>query len=254
MKFFELHISDYQRKTAHLSLAEHGAYLQMLFVYYGTEKPLPPDTKLVSRLCRCSSRAERSAVARVLKDFWTLTPEGYVNPRAVQVLDDYLQWVATQRAKGRAGAASRWHSSGHDSGDSHGHSSGNGRTHGRQMASHSDLPLRPTTDPQPPEGGRPAAQVNGSRRRPREERDASLDAWREITPVIDDIAHTAELPPEQRRTWADIGKHCTDVAAVKAAEQIGFRLIADRDKFTTSDLQTRFREAYERLARTEAHA
>lgn len=108
--------------------------------------------------------------------------------------------------------------------------------------------------PQPPQGGRAGLTANGGGRKPREERDASLNGWREIAPVLDDIASTASLPPDQRRTWADVGKHCTDPIAVRAAEQVGFRAIADRDKFTTTELQTRFREAYERLARSEAHA
>lgn len=98
--------------------------------------------------------------------------------------------------------------------------------------------------PQPPQGGRAGLAANGDGRRPREERDRSLGAWRSITPEIDRIAATGNLPAEQRLTWLDI--QSDDQAAIKAAETVGFRAIADRDKFTTSDLQTRFREAYER--------
>ena len=69
------------------------------------------------------------------------------------------------------------------------------------------------------------------------------------------------MPVAQRLTWAYVGEHCTDRLAVRAAESVGFRLIADRDKYTTTELQARFREAYEQQMRrihdeppTELHA
>jgi hypothetical protein len=49
-------------------------------------------------------------------------------------------------------------------------------------------------------------------------------------------------------SWGWISEHITDRIAYQAAEKVGFRLIADRDRYTSADLEARFREAYERAA------
>lgn len=81
MNFFKLYIGDYQRDTAALSLAEHGAYLLMLQHYYATEKPLPIGRELY-RLLRAETRQERDAVDAVSRRFWAETDAGLINERA----------------------------------------------------------------------------------------------------------------------------------------------------------------------------
>src|SRR5690606_789545 len=81
VNFFKLYIGDYQRDTAHLSMAEHGAYVLMLQIYYATEKPLPTG-KALHRMLRAQDKAERDAVDTVAKEFWTETDDGLVNERA----------------------------------------------------------------------------------------------------------------------------------------------------------------------------
>lgn len=81
MNFFKLYIGDYQRDTAHLSIAEHGAYLLMLQHYYATEKPLPAG-KALHRMLRAQDKAERDAIDAVSSQFWSTTDAGLVNVRA----------------------------------------------------------------------------------------------------------------------------------------------------------------------------
>jgi uncharacterized protein YdaU (DUF1376 family) len=81
MNFYKHHIGDYAKKTAHLTVLEHGAYLLMLHAYYGTEKPLPFGRDLY-RICRAFGKKERAAVDKVAAQFWTRTDAGYVNGRA----------------------------------------------------------------------------------------------------------------------------------------------------------------------------
>ena len=81
MNFFKLYIGDYQRDTAHLSIAEHGAYMLMLQHYYATEKPLPSG-KALHRMLRAQDKAERDAIDAVSSAFWTETEAGLVNERA----------------------------------------------------------------------------------------------------------------------------------------------------------------------------
>jgi len=103
MNYFELHIGDYQRKTAHLSLAEHGAYSLMLQVFYATEKPLPENRKLLYRILRVNRAAERKAVDSVCDQFWQRTDEGFINKRAEKVLAVYHNWLEKQKLNGGRG-------------------------------------------------------------------------------------------------------------------------------------------------------
>lgn len=91
MNFFKLYIGDYQRDTAHLSIAEHGAYLLMLQHYYATEKPLPVGRAL-HRMLRAQSKEERDAIDVVSEQFWSTTEAGLVNARA----DDEITKANTQ--------------------------------------------------------------------------------------------------------------------------------------------------------------
>lgn len=117
MNYFDLYIGDYQLKTAHLTLAEHGAYFLLLQHFYSTEKPLPSDHRVLYRLVRAESKSERDAVDSVLSQFWDTTPEGYLNKRARQVLSKYQEWIAKQRANGKLGG---------NPGKSHGVANGRG--------------------------------------------------------------------------------------------------------------------------------
>lgn len=60
---------DYGRDTAHLSLAQHGAYRLLLNHYYSTAKSLPRDMAAIRRICRAADPAECEAVAFVLASF-----------------------------------------------------------------------------------------------------------------------------------------------------------------------------------------
>ena len=84
MNFYKRYIGDYQRKTGHLSICEHGAYTLMLDVHYATGKPLPPEEDRLFRLLRATTDQEQLAVAVVLDHFWKLTDQGWVNPRAME--------------------------------------------------------------------------------------------------------------------------------------------------------------------------
>src|SRR5215472_11450737 len=73
---------DYGRDTAHLSLAQHGAYRLLLDHYYSTGAALPCDAKAVQRICRAFEPSEIEAVVYVLAHFFESQADGYHNPRA----------------------------------------------------------------------------------------------------------------------------------------------------------------------------
>jgi len=80
------YVGDYQRKTAHLTLAEHGAYTLLLDHYYATSKPLPANASVLHRICRAFAPDEQQAVQSVIDQFFTLTEDGYHNKKADEQL------------------------------------------------------------------------------------------------------------------------------------------------------------------------
>ena len=127
VNYFKLYCGDYSKKTQHLTLAEHGAYVLMLIAYYATERPLPVVPKLY-RLCHATSLYEKRAVDSIVTQFWQVTEAGLINVRADQEIIKDQEFMASQRAKAAAGAAARWQKKDAHrdaSGDASGDDSGN---------------------------------------------------------------------------------------------------------------------------------
>jgi uncharacterized protein YdaU (DUF1376 family) len=103
VNYFEFHIADYQRKTAHLSLAEHGAYSLMMQTFYASERALPANRKILYRLLRADSKVEKAAVEAVIEQFWQEEGVGLINKRAMEMVAEYRQWVDKQKANGKRG-------------------------------------------------------------------------------------------------------------------------------------------------------
>lgn len=101
---------------------------------------------------------------------------------------------------------------------------------------------RDIKNPLPPTRGSNGASAPAEKR-PRPIRDQSLAAWRKSVVAIDQIQGNHE-----GLTWNDARLRIDDPTAHLATEQIGgYKLIGDRDRFTESKLEERFREAYEQL-------
>lgn len=103
MNYYDHYIADYQSKTAHLTLAEHGAYFLMLQSFYASERSLPKDRKILFRLLRAESKIEREAIESVIRQYWLEGTDGLTNKRAAQVVEEYREWVGKQRANGKRG-------------------------------------------------------------------------------------------------------------------------------------------------------
>lgn len=104
--YVKLFIGDYMKKTAALSVAEHGAYSLMLMHYYATECPLPEGRDLY-RLLRAETKTEREAVDSVARRFWTLTEDGLTQGRADEEIAKYHQKGDANRENGKLGGRPR---------------------------------------------------------------------------------------------------------------------------------------------------
>lgn len=110
MNYYERHLGDYAKDTAHLSMLEHGAYNLLLDRYYGTEQGIPIDQ--AHRVARARSRDEKAAVDVVLNEFFTLTDGVWVNKRAEQEIVSAQGRINAAKENGKKGGRPKKEKSG----------------------------------------------------------------------------------------------------------------------------------------------
>jgi uncharacterized protein YdaU (DUF1376 family) len=105
MNYYERYCGDYQRDTAHLSLAEHGAYTMLLDTYFSVEKPLPEDFSSLYRVCRAMTRLEQQAVKAVAEQFFPVSHDDGLrhNQRADREIARARPKIEAARINGRKG-------------------------------------------------------------------------------------------------------------------------------------------------------
>ncbi len=101
MNYYERHLGDYAKDTAHLSMLEHGAYGLLLDRYYGTEQGIPADQ--VHRIARARTREEREAVDIVLAEFFQLVDGVWTNKRAEEEIEKAQAKIKAAQENGKRG-------------------------------------------------------------------------------------------------------------------------------------------------------
>lgn len=96
---------DYLRKTSHLSLAEHGAYILLMEHYYSSGCPINANPSVLHRVCRCADDTERAACDSVVLQFFTKDGDLYRHDR----IDEEISKSNKIKDKGRDAANKRWH-------------------------------------------------------------------------------------------------------------------------------------------------
>jgi len=99
MNFYQFHIGDYIKQTVHLTPMEDICYRRLIDMYYETEQPIPAETDRVSRRLRLDTEL----VDSVLKEFFTLTENGWENARCNKEIDAYHVKADTARSNGMLG-------------------------------------------------------------------------------------------------------------------------------------------------------
>jgi uncharacterized protein YdaU (DUF1376 family) len=105
INYYERHLGDYARDTAHLSMLEHGAYTVLLDRFYATEQGIPQDQ--VHRIARARSKDERAAVDAVLAEFFVLEDGAYVQKRALGEISKAQARINAARENGKTGGRPR---------------------------------------------------------------------------------------------------------------------------------------------------
>jgi len=134
--WYPRYLGDYMRDTAHLTLAEHGAYTILLDHYYSTRQPLVDDENALFRICRAFSDDERLAVRSVLAQFFKINGDKLRhNARADKELAKEDAISKARAMAGAKGAKSTWQ----------------GKRHGNDMANATTSTSTSTVlPPQPP--------------------------------------------------------------------------------------------------------
>lgn len=82
MNYYRRYVGDYLKKTARISLVDHGAYSVMLDHYYAEERPLPLDVREIYTMCRAIRPEEQQSVDKVLERYFVKGKDGFRNKRA----------------------------------------------------------------------------------------------------------------------------------------------------------------------------
>lgn len=101
VNYYAFHIGDYAVHTRHLSHMEDLAYRRLLDWYYTNEKPITGDpTEAAGEIGMHDFVAE---VTRVLKKFFILEGEAWINPRAEEEIAKCQAISERARSHGKAG-------------------------------------------------------------------------------------------------------------------------------------------------------
>jgi|GEM_PF-6003507 len=99
--WYPFYVGDYARKTAHLSLLEHGAYRLLLDHYYATRQPLPNSPKELYRICRAHTPSERAAVLSTAAKFFIESGTLLRNKKCDSEISKQLKYRDSQSAKAK---------------------------------------------------------------------------------------------------------------------------------------------------------
>lgn len=102
MNYYQFNIGDYLSHTTHLEPLEDLAFRRMLDYIYLHEKPLPIEIEDIAKVIRMRTHCD--CIANVLREFFTLTSEGYTNNRATSEILTFQE----KSAKASASANARW--------------------------------------------------------------------------------------------------------------------------------------------------
>lgn len=101
MNYYERHLGDYAKDTAHLSMLEHGAYGLLLDRYYGTEQGIQADQ--AHRVARARSKEEKAAVDAVLSEFFTLSDGAWKHSRVEREIEKAQTKIKAAQENGKRG-------------------------------------------------------------------------------------------------------------------------------------------------------
>jgi uncharacterized protein YdaU (DUF1376 family) len=103
MHYYQHHIGDFIKATARLSDNQTMGYLRLLWMYYDSEKPLKPDTKILA--FQIGASVEDTEL--LLESFFVLCENGWHQTRCDKEIEDYREFLNKKSSAGKASAERR---------------------------------------------------------------------------------------------------------------------------------------------------
>ena len=100
MQFYQHHIGDFKKDTSFLTHKQRSQYLEMIWLYYDQEQPLPKDKDLIA----LKIQATVEEVDLLLKLFFDEDEKCYRHNR----IDEELEAVYRKSESARKSAEARW--------------------------------------------------------------------------------------------------------------------------------------------------
>lgn len=97
MNYYERHLGDFAKDTAHLSALEVGVYDLLIDRYYSTEEPIPQEH--AHRVARARTKDEKAAADAVLGEFFKLTDGRWVHNRIEREIERFKDGEPEREAK-----------------------------------------------------------------------------------------------------------------------------------------------------------
>ncbi len=202
MNYYEHHLGDYLRDTAHLSMVEDGAYRRLLDAYYIKELPLPKAVRDVYRLVRAGTKVEKDAVSIVLSEFFSEGTDGWRHKRC----DTEIARYQDKQAKAKRSAEARWGASKPHS-DGNANASPNADANG--MRTHSDGNALQTPDTRHQTPRREAKASSSAAKLPTCPTQAIIDIYHEVLPNLPKVRlHTKDRVKAIRKVWEWVLTSC----------------------------------------------
>jgi uncharacterized protein YdaU (DUF1376 family) len=108
VNFYKRYPGDYRKKTARLTLAQHGAYTLLLDEIYLTEQGLPAAFDELYRICSAMTEAEQEAARFVAERLFPIGEDGLRhNERAIEEIEAARPAIEAARANGKKGGRPR---------------------------------------------------------------------------------------------------------------------------------------------------
>jgi len=102
-----IYIGDLLADTTHLSRADFGSYLLLIFLYWRRRRPLPDDDKALSEAARVALR-DWPPVRKMLAEFFQIGDGVWRQKRIDAELDRTKSVRKAKSRAGKRGAAARW--------------------------------------------------------------------------------------------------------------------------------------------------
>ena len=103
MHYYQHHIGDFIKATARLSDNQTMGYLRLLWMYYDSEKPLKPDTKILA--FQIGASVEDTEL--LLESFFVLCENGWHQTRCDKEIEEYREFLNKKSNAGKASAERR---------------------------------------------------------------------------------------------------------------------------------------------------